>query len=1193
MEDRSLAYASYWRNSLADAELGHGALKERDVKGLTRIPAVELFTGMMPAEIVQDCFEGKPEQAKTVEVVIRPRVHVARTEDAQTINNGVPEFLTPLITPAVLDREGRLYPGYGTVVPRDLLEPLEQGTFAIGNVLELDGVLATDPVPGIVRNEDDRELPDPGKFKEAWDAYAAGCERMLAKICGERLADSKLIERTTYAFLQKKDSVQGAARYILSLYDHMRRTNRAVPLFDRYASEATDPIEPCLPSHVCFAARLAHATDQFPQAPLQRDASNHLLTARGGEILAVNGPPGTGKTTWLLSVVATLWAKAALEKGEPPFIVAASTNNQAVTNIIAAFGRDFAAGTGVWAGHWIQGVKSFGAYFPARSREEDAAKQYQTRRFFDDMESVDAVLTAESQYLSAASAVFPTFQPPNLEGLSERDQDAALRAAVESVVERIHRELKVEVARLQAIETSWKELGLARAAVRAELGDDPAATVADLTRTVEQLEADKRTCDVLRDEWERFRAQESVFYALFSWLPPVARKRIRLARLFLKPLWPAGVSQESWATLEEIETSVQSLVSACAAAVTQRRQVLQRAEALLGEERRCAQALETSLAPLLAKGVLKTRELAEIDDLADKLIRFPIFLLTTHYWEGRWLLDMRSLLKQLDEEKKKRGLASLTKRWHRRMKLTPCVVSTFHMLPSLMRVSRYESDKTYSDDYAYNLIDLLIVDEAGQVLPEVAGASFALAKQALVIGDTLQIEPTWSIPRTVDIGNLQRAKLLPTEAFEQPFDQISDLGKTASSGSVMRIAQCATRYHQVEDLPRGLFLFEHRRCFDEIIQYCNDLCYHGKLIPLRGSKAEAVRQPDPECDRLPAMGYLHVDGICQSRGGGSRYNLLEAEVIAAWLVEQRQELEATYKKPLGDIVGIITPFNSQVQAISNACRKVGIRVGTQKGEVIVGTVHSLQGAERVVVLFSLVYSKHADGGFIDKSTSVLNVAASRAKNTFLVFGDMDVLEVVASNTPRGKLAARLFSDDSQELQFRHSRRGDLVVPGSSILQLRDAREHDEFLHKVIAEAVQEVHIVSPWIRLDCIRDTGALVAMTTAARRGVTVRVYTDVGSNTWDRDPATQERKLRELRDTVGALSKQQIQAVLVRKVHSKIVIGDENVYCVGSFNWFSARRDPDGARHETSLVYRGSQLVKEMKAVKDSLDQRARRFG
>ena len=57
------------------------------------------------------------------------------------------------------------------------------------------------------------------------------------------------------------------------------------------------------------------------------------------DILAVNGPPGTGKTTFVLSVVASLWIESALKEEDPN--IAASTKKQAVTNVIDAFGKDF------------------------------------------------------------------------------------------------------------------------------------------------------------------------------------------------------------------------------------------------------------------------------------------------------------------------------------------------------------------------------------------------------------------------------------------------------------------------------------------------------------------------------------------------------------------------------------------------------------------------------------------------------------------------------------------------------------------------------------------------------------------------------------------------------------------------------------------------------------------------------------
>jgi hypothetical protein len=174
-----------------------------------------------------------------------------------------------------------------------------------------------------------------------------------------------------------------------------------------------------------------------------------------------------------------------------------------------------------------------------------------------------------------------------------------------------------------------------------------------------------------------------------------------------------------------------------------------------------------------------------------------------------------------------------------------------------------------------------------------------LAKKALVIGDTQQIEPIWSVPPRVDIGNLVGAGILSDANQEGAMNaspRSTRLRRHAVS-CISRSARC--RYHGDPGLERGICLYEYRRCLDEIIGFCNNLCYKNKLLPKRGVPAKK-----PPC--LP-MGYLHINGLCRSVGG-SRRNQLEADTIAAWLAVNRDELEARYGISLERIVGVVTPF---------------------------------------------------------------------------------------------------------------------------------------------------------------------------------------------------------------------------------------------------------------------------------------------
>ncbi|HFV4048779.1 TPA: AAA domain-containing protein, partial [Escherichia coli] len=740
-------------------------------------------------------------------------------------------------------------------------------------------------------------------------------------------------------------------------------------------------------------------------------------------------------------------------------------------------------------------------------------------------------------------------------------------------------QLAAKSEQLIRLNATWQTLSQVRAA-RELIADNIEQYLDNLNKLLSGQEQKVTLLKSAKTEWKKYRAGESLIYSLFSWLPAVRNKRQYQIQLFLEDKLGALIAGNQWSDPETIERNIDGLLNSAEREQTTYRKQIDSAHEIVLKEQQAVQEWQRLTLDLGYEGD-EELSFSQADELADTQIRFPAFLLTTHYWEGRWLMDM-ARIDDLQEEKKKKGAKGVTARWQRRMKLIPCVVMTCYMLPGNMQISEHKGQRKFEKSYLYDFADLLIVDEAGQVLPEVAAASFALAKKALVIGDTEQIPPIWSIAPAIDIGNMLAEKILSgstQEEITEKYTAIADLGKSAASGSVMKIAQFASRYQYDPELARGMYLYEHRRCFDNIIGYCNTLCYHGKLLPKRGRE---------ESNLMPAMGYLHIDGKGALASSGSRYNLLEAETIAAWLTDNQQDIEAHYGKSLHEVVGIVTPFSAQVSTIKQALGKQGISTGANETSLTVGTVHSLQGAERAIVIFSPVYSKHEDGGFIDSDNSMLNVAVSRAKDSFLVFGDMDLFEIQPASSPRGLLAKYLFESEKNALTFDYKERKDLKTSETKIYTLHGVEQHDNFLNQTFEDTDKHITIVSPWLTWQKLEQTGFLDSMIAACSRGINVTIVTDRSYNTEHKDFEKRKEKQQNLKAALEKLNALGIATKLVNRVHSKIVIGDDGLLCVGSFNWFSATREARYERYDTSMVYSGDNLKGEIEAIYNSLDRR-----
>ncbi len=283
-----------------------------------------------------------------------------------------------------------------------------------------------------------------------------------------------------------------------------------------------------------------------------------------------------------------------------------------------------------------------------------------------------------------------------------------------------------------------------------------------------------------------------------------------------------------------------------------------------------------------------------------------------------------------------------------------------HFLPcwavsALSARSRIPFQKAY--------FDLVVIDESSQC--DIASILPLLyrSKRAMVIGDPKQLRHITSLSMSQDRQLLEKADL-----------QELGYGWAYAANSLFDLAQglCPKKSQVI--------LRDHHRSRREIIEFSNE-CFYAEA-PLRVATAYDRLVPLP--DDQPAVRWINVVGEVHRPANGGAINRIEAHAVYE---ELQRLMRANYKGS----IGVVTPFRAHANAIRDFVYQDSDLAGKlELRDFLVDVVHSFQGDERDLMIFSPVISKGVHPGairFLQSNGNLFNVAITRAKSCLITVGD--------------------------------------------------------------------------------------------------------------------------------------------------------------------------------------------------------------
>ncbi|RYY07154.1 MAG: hypothetical protein EOP43_04100, partial [Sphingobacteriaceae bacterium] len=639
-------WIKYWGAGLADAESVNVELSK--IANEYKPAYFDLNTGALPQELFKVFWRKKDLDALPAnktgekEILISQLSFVpklshtkAKTDDAS---------VSPFWIPTIITSQNKLKPGNKEypLIPRTILEPVAKKDIIFSSVACVDEVLAKAEIN-----------------KDSWTEYYASMQQIFTAITKQNTANYQ--PKEFFAVKQQlviipDDLVTSASYHILQLYKKLSKHTNYPKLLKTIIEEKSPAIQNQYNNAEVFAESASHfgqMNSGFGLSFSQRKAISHFSKLQSGEVLAVNGPPGTGKTTLIQSVIADNFIKAAMKGGDPFVTVASSTNNQAITNIIDSFSKG--KSSSLLENRWLERVNSFALYVVSSDPEKIKKSQERGWLYHSFQKNESSLINLETDdYIDKATASF-------LHKLSLYAD--TVFTTINFAQDYLQDQVKRYSEKIKESTQQWTDFVSIKEVLLnyKDYTNQDLAKVSDAFFTSEIKEVNNWITKLLEAK------QKEPFYYIFSFIKSIKeRKRLYYQLVFNeccfdKSNWDFSSTAQLQSTLLNKAELINKAAKKFKAFYSWKNQI----EEFKTEHFSIVESSDSFL------------------NKVDTKIRYKNFYYAVHYWEARWIEATKNAL---DQDNNWKNTENGTKeRLKRFAMLCPCFVATFYMLPKMMQ----------------------------------------------------------------------------------------------------------------------------------------------------------------------------------------------------------------------------------------------------------------------------------------------------------------------------------------------------------------------------------------------------------------------------------------------------------------------------------------------------------------------------